>query len=260
MWALAFAIFAGCKWLTWRDGCAEVGETTWMRSLGYLALWPGMDARTFLDARLHPVKAENREWLFALSKTLFGGAVVWGLVRMVQPDQSLLRGWVGMVGFIFLLHFGAFHLIALVWQKMGVAARPIMRLPIASNSLGEFWSLRWNRGFNDIAHHNVFKPLQSRFGIVAATLLTFLASGLVHDLVISVPARGGYGLPTMYFLLQGAGVVFERSGFGKRAGLRRGLRGRLFTLIMTAVPLGLLFPPLFVERVIVPFLKVICAL
>ena len=165
-----------------------------------------------------------------------------------------------MIGLIFLLHFGTFHLIALAWRTRGVPVEPIMRMPLAARSLGEFWSLRWNRGFNDLAHRHVFKPIEKKLGVAGATLLTFLVSGLIHDLVISVPARGGYGLPTLYFLIQGLGVLAERSPLGKRAGLRRGMRGRLFALVVTAAPVGLLFHPQFVGRVIIPFLEVIKAL
>jgi alginate O-acetyltransferase complex protein AlgI len=148
----------------------------------------------------------------------------------------------------------------LTWQAFGIPAEPLMRMPIAARSLGEFWSLRWNRGFNDLAHRHVFQPTQRRIGVMGATLLTFLASGLVHDLVISVPARAGYGLPTLYFLIQGIGVLVERSRIGRWAGLRRGMRGRLFALAVVAAPAYWLFHPAFVGRVIIPFLKVMKAI
>ena len=96
-----------------------------------------------------------------------------------------------------------------------------MRKPLRSGSLSEFWGSRWNLGFRQLSHDVVFQPLRPRVGIAGATVATFLASGLVHDLVISVPAAGGYGLPAAYFGIQGLGVILERSKVGMRVGLRR---------------------------------------
>lgn len=117
-----------------------------------------------------------------------------------------------------------------------------------------------NRGFNDLARRHIAEPLRRTGGTLAPVLFPFLASGVIHELVISVPARGGYGLPTAYFVVQAAGVLMERSRFGKKLQLRRGARGRLFTLVVTAAPLGALFHPPFVSRVMLPFLKAIGAL
>jgi hypothetical protein len=93
-----------------------------------------------------------------------------------------------------------------------------------------------------------------------AGFLVFVLSGLIHDLVISVPARGGYGLPTTYFVLQGAGLTIERSQFGKRHGLGQGWRGWLFMTVVVATPVFWLFHPWFVLRVILPFMHAIHAL
>lgn len=259
MWVVAAAIFFGCKWLTWREHLVLRREP-WPRSLAYLLLWPGMDARAFFDDTRPSGDPAPRQWGSAVVVTLFGGSILWGAARWVPPNHLLLRGWIGMIGLILLLHFGTFRLLAFAWQSAGIRAEPIMRFPIAARTLSEFWSLRWNRGFNDLAHRYLFRPLQARLGPAAATMLTFLASGLLHELVISLPAVGGYGLPTAYFLLQGAGILAQRSPAGKRAGLARGIRGRLFTLLATAVPAFWLFHPLFVERVIIPFFTVIGAL
>jgi len=67
-----------------------------------------------------------------------------------------------------------------------------------------------------------------------------------------LPAGGGYGLPTAYFLLQGIGILFERV-FPR-------IRGRTFTVLITAVPAFWLFHPPFVHNVILPFMKAIGAL
>jgi len=43
MWTLAFAIYAGCKWLTWWRVRGRASHAAW-RSAAYLLAWPGMDA------------------------------------------------------------------------------------------------------------------------------------------------------------------------------------------------------------------------
>jgi len=182
------------------------------------------------------------------------------VARIAWPGHPLLAGWLGMVGLVFLLHFGTFHLLSLGWRRAGVDAAPIMRNPLLACSLSDFWARRWNTAFHDLAVRFSFRPLQPVVGATSATLLVFLASGFVHELVISVPARGGYGLPTGYFLIQGAGVAVERMRLGRRLGLGRGWRGRLFTMLVTAGPAFWLFPPAFVHNVVLPMLASIGAI
>jgi alginate O-acetyltransferase complex protein AlgI len=111
-----------------------------------------------------------------------------------------------------------------------------------------------------LAHTFVFRPVVTRLGIAAATMAVFLVSGLVHDAVISIPARGGYGLPTLYFLIQGCGVLLERSRGGRRLGLRKSVRGRLLCGAVVLAPVGLAFHRPFVERVVVPMLEALGSL
>jgi len=253
MWVLSLAIFAALKWMTWwtaRDKVhANVG-----RSLAYLLAWPGMDADAFLDPRSRPDQPSLREWLWAATKTAAGMVLFWVIARRIPAEQSLLRGWIGLLGLIFLLHFGSFHLVALFWQATGIDAQPIMSSPIFSKTLSEFRGKRWNLGFRQLAHELIFRPAQKHIGASLAGLLVFVLSGLIHDLVISLPARGGYGLPTAYFIVQGLGVLVERSALVRPTGLQKKLPARIFTLVVTAAPVFWLFHPAFVQRVIIPFM------
>ena len=245
MWGLAAAIFAACKAFTWtRNRGGAFGG----RDAAYLFLWPGMNAKTFLDRSLRPAPPPAPEWIFAAAKSVLGVALVW----IVAPRASapLLKGWIGLVGMIFILHFGTFHLASLAWRRAGVRAEPIMRAPILSGSLGELWGKRWNLGFRDIAHELIYAPLSPRLGASGAALAVFVASGLVHDLVISVPAGAGYGLPTAYFLLQGAGVLLEKK-------LR--ISSRIVAIVVAAGPAYWLFHPPFVRNVFLPFMEAIGA-
>lgn len=168
-----------------------------------------------------------------------------------------VAGWIGMAGITLALHFGTFHLLSTAWRQAGVDARPLMDAPLLATSLNDFWGKRWNLAFRDLAHSYVFRTCVGRWGISTATMAVFVVSGVIHDLVISLPARAGYGLPTLYFVIQGVGVMFERSGLGKRLGLRHGAIGRIYCAALVLAPVGLLFHPPFVERVIVPMLTML---
>jgi hypothetical protein len=256
MWTLAAAIFLGCKWQTWWE-YRNIASATIGRSIGFLIGWPGMDAAGFLDSEKRAQKPEGEEWLWAIAKTALGALMLWEVARRMPARSELLAGWVGMLGIILVLHFGMFHILSLLWRSAGVDARPIMQAPLSATSLSDFWGRRWNLGFRQLTHRLIFQPARMRIGVVPATLLSFFVSGLIHELVISLPARGGYGLPTCYFVLQGLCVLFERSLPGKRLGLNSGPRGWLFVLVCAGAPAFLLFHSWFVRGVILPFLKAI---
>src|SRR5439155_676614 len=221
MWATAAALFAACKWLTLRHTRSDAPAG---RRFAYLVAWPGMDPAAFLDPRpLPPARRPGSgEWAFAAAKLALGVGLVWGAVRLVPPDWPLARGWVGMVGIVFVLHFGAFHLLSCAWRAAGVDAKPLMNWPVLAASVSEFWGRRWNTAFRDLAHRFLFRPLTARVGPRAGLAAGFLASGLCHELVISVPAGGGYGLPTLYFVIQAVGLLVERSKRVRAVGLGRG--------------------------------------
>ncbi len=259
MWLLAFAVFFGCKWLTWRRGLRQMGEVNWFISFGYLFGWVGMDEKKFLNVRHAHFKPKTGDWLLAGTKTLTGVALIWLVARQLVAPSPILAGWTGMLGVILCLHFGLFQLLALAWQRIGVNAPPIMRKPVKAVSLADFWGRRWNGAFHQLAHELAFRPLLRKCGPIWATLTVFLISGLIHDLLISIPARGGYGLPTAYFLIQGLGVIFERTTWAKKIGLSCGRRGRLFAIICAAGPAYWLFHPVFIHHIILPMLHAIGA-
>jgi hypothetical protein len=188
-----------------------------------------------------------------------GAALFWGVSHFVPQRQELLLGWVGMVGLILMLHFGSFHLLSCFWRAIGVEARPLMNNPLASVSVSEFWGRRWNTAFRDLTHRFLFRPLADKIGPRRAIVAGFVFSGFVHDLVISVPARGGYGGPTLFFSIQAVALLGERSRFGQAVGLGHGWRGWLFTVLVLGLPASALFHPLFVENIIVPFMRALGA-
>ncbi len=256
MWLLAAAMFAGAKWVVLAAPSSPRAMPL-PALLAWAFAWPGLNLNQFLHGPA--AKVSRREWLAAAGKTAFGASIIWGGLRLLPSAPPLLVGWVGMIGIAFLLHFGVFHLLANLWRSVGFGATPMMANPIGATSLASFWGHRWNRAFSDLMGPHVFRPLARRFGATAAIAAVFLVSGILHEMVISVPARGGFGGPTFYFVAQGAGLLFERSAAGQRRGLGRRVRGWLFTFCVTALPAYWLFHPTFVHRVILPLLRALGA-
>ena len=256
MLAVLLAFYVLFKSITWAKARAKGTPFGW-RGAAYLLLWPGMGFRAFLDTDKQPPHPRVGEWVSAVVKTGVGILLIWGLSPTLSPPA--LRGWVGMVGICLLLSDGLVHLLSLAWRSSGVVAPPLWNAPLMANSLGSFWSHRWNLAFHDFVAEFLFRTQARALGTGIATLSTFLISGIIHDLVISVPAGGGYGLPTAYFVLQGLGVLVERSRLGRSLGLRRGLPGWLFAMFVVAGPVYWLFHPAFVHEVVLPFLDFVDA-
>jgi alginate O-acetyltransferase complex protein AlgI len=261
MWTMAFALFFGCKWWTLRIAQTRSSNPCPWRAAAYVLAWPGMDATRFLSNRVRP-RLERRVIVksigSAMARMSLGAALLFGIAR--HAHEPLIAGWIGMIGMVLILHFGLFDLASITWRAFRVDAPAIMDSPLRSASVREFWSRRWNSAFNQLALRLVFRPLARRIGTALATLCTFGVSGIVHELVISLPATAGFGFPTGYFILQGVAVLMEHTCVGKRFRLGRGVCGWLFTMVVVAAPVFWLFHPPFVRRVILPFMQAIGAL
>lgn len=116
MWSLAFAIYVGCKWLTWQRTCAPGASIS--RQLCYLLAWPGMDATAFLNPHPLVIRPKLAEWLFATCKLVMGASLVFSAKRLGDPPY--LAGWLAMIGIVLTLHFGVFHLLSCAWRQAGV--------------------------------------------------------------------------------------------------------------------------------------------
>jgi hypothetical protein len=258
MWLISLLVFAFVKWMSWSASGIRAPVA---RQLAYLFAWPGLDAVTFLTSDVDKLqRPTSAEWQFAFAKLVAGCCLLFIVAGALAPSLPNVAGWVGMAGIVFVLHFGSFHLLSCLWRSRGIDAKPLMNYPAASRSVTEFWGRRWNTAFRDITHRFVFRPFCRRLGPRLGLAAGFLFSGVVHDAVISLPAGGGYGLPTIYFLLQGAAVLLERSSLGRSFGLREGAAGRIFAIVVIVCPAPILFHPWFIQTVVLPFLSALGAI
>lgn len=191
MWTLALAIYIGCKWLTWQR-TPVLNVPVW-KHFAYLLAWPGMDAASFLkegpiSSRSH---CRSAEWLAATAKLMFGVALLFGVARMIPPQNAYVVGWIGMIGIVLILHFGMFHLLSCTWRSLGVQARPLMNRPLTSTSLSEFWGRRWNIAFRDLTYRFLFRPCVSCLDRVGASSLGFYLAA--RSTISSSPSRRGEG-------------------------------------------------------------------
>jgi alginate O-acetyltransferase complex protein AlgI len=257
MWTITGIVWLAFKLYMWRQTAPIT--TTGNRlapALGFFLGWPGMDVAPFFRRCVRGAAIHLKGWSGATIRVASGLALIWFVAPALNHRSAFLAGWVGMIGTVLLAHFGVFHLLALSWRALGVPVTPIMIQPTRATSVADFWGL-WNHGFRDITFHMIFRPMLRRLGVAGATMAAFGFSGVVHDLIISCTARGGYGLPTLYFVIQGLAILFEKSAVGRRMGP---ILRRMYTYVIVIAPLGLAFHRPFVINVFVPFLRAIGAL
>ena len=188
MWALAAGVFYNCKWLSLIHHPNVQGSVKYKKT--YLILWIGMDPSPFLDGLKKDFKWDSTYLFSGILNILLGFCLIFS-TNYIPNHQWLLTGWVGCIGMIFLLHFGVLKLNAWFLRILGFDVHPIMKLPVATQKISEFWGGHWNKAFNQLVHPFVYTPIKKKFSHKTALLFTFLASGLVHELVISLPAKAG---------------------------------------------------------------------
>lgn len=242
MWTLAFEMFMFFKWVTLAYSSIAINYKG-----PYLFAWVGMDPTPFaqkVNIGQNPSLLIEGTLNFALGCFLMLSA------QALNPFWWLVQAWMICVGLAFVLHFGIFKILASILRGKGFDVEPIMHNPLAAKTVAEFWGGRWNAAFKQLVFPFIFNPLMGKLGKTAAIFLTFLFSGIVHEIVISFPAQGGWGLPMLYFLTQPVGMMIERLKiFAALPALLR----RCFTILVVAGPAVILFHPKFMLNVILPF-------
>ncbi len=241
MLAISTAVLWSLKGLVCVDEGVRLSPLRW---LAFAAGYPGMRPSAFVTLLGPPREGARDLAVRAVSRLVLGVLLAFAARSLGSLAGSpaltayLLLPAVSLVG-----HFGLFGLSSALFRALGADTDALFRAPLLASTLSDFWGKRWNRAFSELAAISVYRPLSSSLGRGPALLASFVFSGLLHELAISVPLRAGYGGPLAYFLLQGALVLLEKHGFRV---------GRVGTLAALALPLPLLFPPPFVLAVLRP--------
>jgi alginate O-acetyltransferase complex protein AlgI len=224
------------------------------RWLLWATCWPGMRPSVFAH---RSGKVHSRENAIRFARR---GAinVVLGLALVFAARQVWLatdsRFWPTLLllpAISLCLHFGLFDLLAGFWQWRGVDARPLFRNPLASTSLGEFWSKRWNLAFSEMIAISAYRPVSGWFGAGAGVVCGFALSGVLHEIAISLPVNEGYGPPMAYMTVHGFLVVLERL---LPVLTRQAWTGRLWGALWLLAPIMFLFHVPFLRGVVWPII------
>lgn len=224
----------------------------------YAVGWVGMRAQPFETLGQQPVPGGGAMVKFGISRVVAGGLLVFlahGVVWLHLANVlafSLITPLL-LVGFSLILHFGFLSISAGMWRFSGVNTYYLFRQPAKALSLTELWSKRWNIAFSEMTSVAIFRPLRTYTGGPVALMVSFIFSGLLHELALSLPVNSGYGLPTLYFSIQGLLVLLEKWLISKRILLLENkLIARIWVFFWLVIPMPLLFHEEFIRQIIWP--------
>jgi hypothetical protein len=216
--------------------------------------WFGM--RPALFEKLPSPSKEYRALLLKGISRIFVGYCLLYLSFVIDqygwPQQYYVPQLFLLIGVSLILHFGILNLSAASWRSVGVDVGELFRAPYKSKSLKEFWGKRWNLAFSEMTTLIAYRPLREKVGIEAAVVLSFLLSGLLHEIAISFPVNAGYGLPMIYFIIHAVAMQMEsRLGFVQRIIAHR-FWSHVWVMGLLVVPMPLLFHKAFMGNVLMP--------
>jgi hypothetical protein len=220
--------------------------------------WAGMRAQPFETLGAIPLAGAWPMIRFGISRVVIGLLLILvahGIVALnLNRDFTYVTvSIILLVGLSLILHFGLLGISAGMWRLSGVNTYLLFRQPAKATSLTELWSKRWNIAFSEMTAVAIFRPLKSRIGSGGALMASFIFSGLLHELALSVPVNSGYGLPTLYFLIQGLLVLVEKASIRHHIlFLQHKIIGRIWTFFWLIIPMPLLFHLHFIKEIVWP--------
>jgi len=204
----------------------------------YCFTWVGMNPEIFFKQRDIP----DRGLLFrGTIFFLIGLGILLGF-RFVYNSKFPPEDFVEFYGLSLILitslslmlHFGLLNMSAWLLQYFHYPAYSLFRDPLRSESLRDFWGKRWNLAFTEMTSVLIFRPLLRTHSATAALALSFIFSGVLHEVALSLSVDVGYGLPTLYFVIQFLLILAEEKIWKRKP-------GKIWVILSLLLPLPLLF-------------------
>jgi alginate O-acetyltransferase complex protein AlgI len=219
-------------------------------SLGWFGMRPGLFEN--LSSSSLPF---THLLLKGFSRILIGLVLLYfslALKESSQLNRFFLPQLLLLTGLSFILHFGILNISTAVWRMLGVDVSELFHSPYKSRSLREFWGRRWNIAFSEMTAVISYRPLKTKIGVDKAMMISFLLSGFLHEIAISLPVRTGYGLPMTYFAIHAFAMYLESKSRFIQKVLRHNVLSRVWVMVMLILPMPILFHPTFIGNVLVP--------
>ncbi len=247
MFLLTTGLLLSCK----NIGMFESGQYTtisWQKKFLFYYAWIGVNPRPF--ARTFKQRTWNwNELILAFGSILLGvGFLAIFLFLRTNQRYSLLASYLLLLpGLSLIFHFGILRAGLVIWERFGVSYSHFFQNPFKFQSLHDFWSRRWNFPYVEMLSLIFVRPLLKHCSGTTIHFLSFLFSGILHEIAITLPIQSGFGGPTAYFLFQGLMVWFEKKYELKD---RWGAWYKPVAVLSLVLLVPLLFPPKFVSEVL----------
>lgn len=217
--------------------------------------WFGMNPnafKTFPSAALNDFSFHIKK---GISRIIFGIVLInfakWFFTKIVQNHQfEYLEYTCYLVGLSLILHFGLLNISTGLLRSKGINVSVLFNNPLKSKTLHEFWSRRWNVAFVELTTIAVLRPIKKRFSPNFAVGASYVFSGLLHELAISLPVRSGYGKPFFYFILQAVLILFIEKHLIKPT--TNATKRLLWLLACLFLPIFILFHRQFILHIVLP--------
>jgi alginate O-acetyltransferase complex protein AlgI len=155
-----------------------------------------------------------------------------------------------LIALSLILHFGVLQISTGMIRYLGVPVTLLFKDPAKSKSLDEFWGKRWNVAFVELTTIAVLRPLRKHIGNTKAFWVSFIFSGLLHELAISLPVKSGFGRPLLYFFLQAFLILVIEKRFLQK--ISSPVLISLWVWVCLIVPVFLLFHESFIQHIVIP--------
>ena len=214
--------------------------------LMYCFTWVGMSPELFFKTKSSP----DYTLLYRGGTYLIMGvSIILGILFIVKPasiptgiNYYILSVSI-LIAFSQILHFGLLNISAFFLQLFKYPTYSLFRAPLQAESLRDFWGKRWNLAFTEMTSVTVYRPLLKVVNEKPAMLFSFLFSGLLHEVALSLPVNSGYGLPLLYFFIQLCLTILEREIFKNKK------PGTIWVIGCLLIPLPILFHPAIMRGV-----------